>query len=67
MLKELAVAAFCIVGFYAFFLSGAWFGETRKGSVAMIVVAVLLVLAALAFSGCAAKALYHACREGLCR
>jgi hypothetical protein len=43
-------------------LSGAWWDRERQG--AMLLGSIALVIIALSLDGCA---VYHACREGLCR
>jgi hypothetical protein len=52
-----------LLGSIALFLGGAWWGRERVFS--QLALAAGVVLLALALGGCGA--LYHACREGLCR
>lgn len=52
----------------ALWISGAWWDRERPVSVTTLLVAIFLAIFAASLSGCSTgKALFDACRDGLCR
>jgi hypothetical protein len=67
MLKAIAIFSLGIISCFAFFISGAWLSDSRKGSVVWIAIAAICIIAAIALSGCGTtKALIGACLENKC-
>jgi hypothetical protein len=53
---------FAALAAFGLFLSGAWWDRERRFS--LLAGVLVITLLTLALDGCA---VYHACREGLCR
>lgn len=67
MLQHAAIIGFALLAIFAIFLAGAWLADSRRASASCLAVAALLAITALSLSGRVGGALYHACRDGLCR